>query len=227
MTKPLKNGRSQASVAPIRQEPLPYPESGLSPYISSKTLSFHYGKHHRTYVEKTNQLVSATNLKDLSLEEIIRRSAGRPDMKPLFTNAAQAWNHSFYWQCMKPKGGGTPGTELLGLIKSSFGSFEEFRQRFETSATSYFASGWVWLVQENGDLKITESHDADNPLVHDQKPLMTLDVWEHAYYLDYQNERKQYVKVFLDHLANWGFAESQLQETKNTENTKASKHKRS
>lgn len=194
----------------ILHEPLPYPENGLAPYISPKTLNLHYGKHHKAYVEKANRLVKATNLEGLPLEEIIRRSAGRPDMKSLFNNAAQAWNHSFYWQSMKPRGGGNPEKALLNLIKSSFGSFEEFRKRFETAATSHFGSGWIWLVKEKGLLKIIETHDADTPLVHNQKPLVALDIWEHAYYLDYQNERAEYVKSYLDHLVNWVFAESQL-----------------
>ena len=138
----------------IRQERLPYLESALSPYISSKTLSVHYGKHHKLYVEKTNSLITETaDFEGLSLEEIILRSAGREDLKPLFNNAAQAWNHSFYWKSMKPGGGGKPGRELLGLIKSSFGDFEGFKEQFETAATSHFGSGWVWLVEEEGKLK--------------------------------------------------------------------------
>lgn len=210
MIKILRRKSPQASADSILQEPLPYPENRLSPYISSKTLSFHYGRHHKAYVEKTNHLVKATNLEGLPLEEIIRKSAARPDMKPLFNSAAQAWNHSFYWQSMKPGGGGKPGAEILNLIKSSFGSFEEFKKQFETAAVSHFGSGWVWLIKENSKLKIIETHDADNPLAQDQKPLVTLDVWEHAYYLDCQNERMEYVKAFLDHLVNWTFAESQL-----------------
>ncbi len=210
MIKTFRIKKPQASTDSILQEPLPYPESELAPYISSKTLSFHYGKHHKTYVEKVNHLVKTTNLEGLPLEEIIRKSAGRQDMKPLFNNAAQAWNHSFYWQSMKPRGGGNPGAELLTLIKSSFGSFEELRKQFDMAAISHFGSGWIWLVKEKGQLKIIEAHDADNPLVHDQKPLLALDIWEHAYYLDYQNERAEYVKSYLDHLVNWAFAESNL-----------------
>ncbi len=195
----------------IIQDPLPYPENGLSPYISSTTLSYHYGKHHKTYVEKTNGLIKGSDLEGLSLRNIILRAAKRAEMKTLFNNAAQAWNHSFYWESMKPNGGGKPGKDLLELIKSSFGSFEDFKKQFESDATSYFGSGWIWLVQRSGQLKITATHDADNPLTGQDKPLITLDVWEHAYYLDYQNRRAEYVKVFLERLVNWTFAENNLQ----------------
>lgn len=194
----------------IKHEPLPYSDSGLSPFISSKTLSYHYGKHHKAYVEKTNQLVVGTLYEGLPLEDVILGSVKDIDAKALFNNAAQAWNHSFYWKSMKPGGGGKPGTDLLSLIKKSFGDFEDFREQFLLKATSHFGSGWVWLVKDGAQLKVVDTHDADNPLIHNQKPLMTLDVWEHAYYLDYQNQRVSYVKAFLDHCVDWGFAEDQL-----------------
>ncbi len=210
MINTLKNVCRGVTADPMLREPLPYPENALSPYISSKTLSVHYGKHHRAYVERANYFVKGTGLEDLPLEEILRRSADHPKMRYLFNNAAQAWNHSFYWKGMKPRGGGKPGRELLDLIKSSFGSYEEFRLQFEVTAVSHFASGWIWLVKDKDRLKIFETHDADSPLAHDLRPLLTLDIWEHAYYLDYQNERTEYVKAYLDHLVNWAFAESQI-----------------
>jgi superoxide dismutase, Fe-Mn family len=212
-TKILKNSKNSVPKAPtefVHQVPLPYSENSLSPYISSKTLSFHYGKHYKAYIEKTNHLLERTGMEDLSLKEIIFQTAGRMGMESLFNNAAQAWNHSFYWKSMKPKGGGKPGGEILKLLKSSFGGFEDFKEQFEAAATSHFGSGWVWLVRKDDQLKIVETHDAENPLVHNEEPLITLDVWEHAYYLDYKNERADYVKAFLDHLVNWGFAEDNL-----------------
>ncbi len=197
-------------MSPILQEPLPYLEDGLLPHISSNTLSFHYGKHHKAYIEKTNYLMKVHHLEELPLEEVMRRSAEHPDMKSLFENAAQAWNHAFYWRSMKPGGGGKPGAEILNLLKSSFESFEEFKKQFESVAVSHFGSGWIWLVKEKNQLKIVSAHDADNPLIHHQQPLIACDIWEHAYYLDYQNKRAEYVKVFLTHLVNWDFAENQL-----------------
>ena len=211
MTMTQEHKRSRPVAGFVRQDPLPYGVSELAPYISSKTLKFHYGKHHKAYVEKTNSLVGGTFLEGLSLPEIILKSANRADLKPIFNNAAQAWNHSFYWRSMKPKGGGKPPEELLKSLKDSFGSFEDFKEKFTAAATSHFGSGWVWLVKEERQLKIVETHDAIDPLVHpNEKPLLTIDVWEHAYYLDYQNQRAEYVKAFLDHLADWGFAESHL-----------------
>ena len=211
MTTTFKRAKRPASsAASIKQGSLPYDESALAPYISSRTLSFHYGKHHKTYVEKTNSLVQGTDLEGFSLKELILESAGRSDLKKLFNNAAQAWNHDFYWQSMKPRGGGKPSHEVLSLLKSSFGSFDVFQEKFSQMAAGHFGSGWVWLVQEEKNLKVMESHDAANPLTQNLKPLLALDVWEHAYYLDYQNRRPDYVKTFLDRLVNWQFAESQL-----------------
>ena len=211
MTTTLKKNRRRASGdSLIEQSSLPYDEGALAPYISSRTLNFHYGKHHKTYVDKTNHLVQGTEFEGFSLKEILLETAGRSDLKKLFNNAAQAWNHDFYWQSMKPRGGGKPGHELLSLFKSSFGGWDDFYEKFFQTASEHFGSGWIWLVKERDRLKVIGTHDADNPLTQGLKPLLALDVWEHAYYLDYQNRRPDYVKIFLDRLVNWEFAENQL-----------------
>lgn len=191
-------------------EALPYPESALSPYISARTMEVHYGKHHRAYAENTLKLIAGTDFENLPLAEIILKSSRMPEKKSLFNNAAQTWNHTFYWKSMKPKGGDNPGQGLLKLINGSFDNFKDFKEQFSSVAASHFGSGWVWLVLDKGRLKIIDTQDADNPLVHDQKPVLGFDVWEHAYYLDYQNQRAGYTKAFLEHLVNWGFAESNL-----------------
>lgn len=191
--------------------PLPYKESALEPYISQKTLSFHYGKHHKGYVDTTNKLTQEKGLTGLSLEDLIKKSNQDPALKPLFNAAAQDWNHTFYWSSMKEKGGGEPTGELADLIKKTFGSYAEFKKKFIEEGTKLFGSGWVWLIlDKDGALKILGTKDADLPLIHDQKALLVCDVWEHAYYLDYQNLRKDYVEVFLDHLVNWDFAHQNL-----------------
>lgn len=187
--------------------PLPYKENALEPYISERTLSFHYGKHHKGYVETTNKLADDNGLSGLSLEELIKASAKDPALKPLFNAAAQDWNHTFYWSSMMAKGGGEPKGALLDLIVKTFGSYPEFKKQFIETGTKLFGSGWVWLIQDkDGTLKIVGTKDADLPLIHGQKALLVCDIWEHAYYLDYQNRRKDYVEVFLDHLVNWDFA---------------------
>jgi Fe-Mn family superoxide dismutase len=187
--------------------PLPYKENALEPYISERTLSFHYGKHHKGYVETTNKLAEEKGLSGLSLEDLIKKSAQEPVLKPLFNAAAQDWNHTFYWSSMMAKGGGQPTGLLLDKITKTFGSFDEFKKQFIETGTKLFGSGWVWLIQDkDGSLKILGTKDADLPLIHDQKALLVCDIWEHAYYLDYQNLRKDYVEVFLDHLVNWEFA---------------------
>lgn len=187
--------------------PLPYKENALEPYISERTLSFHYGKHHKGYVETTNKLAEDKGLVGLSLEELIKASAEDPALKPLFNAAAQDWNHTFYWSSMMAKGGGEPKGPLLDLIVKTFGSYDEFKKQFIETGTKLFGSGWVWLVTDkDGTLKILGTKDADLPLIHGQKALLVCDIWEHAYYLDYQNRRKDYVEVFLDHLVNWEFA---------------------
>ncbi|MCU0917128.1 MAG: superoxide dismutase [Planctomycetes bacterium] len=190
--------------------PLPYGQEALAPHISAQTVSFHYGKHHQTYVDNLNKLVAGTPWAGQPLEKVIRESAGAADKAAIFNNAAQVWNHTFFWQSMKPGGGGKPTGPLMGLMEKSFGSFEAFKKSFTDTALAQFGSGWAWLVQDGNQLKIVKTPNADTPMVQGQTALLTCDVWEHAYYLDYQNRRKDFVQAFLDHLANWEFAASQL-----------------
>lgn len=190
---------------------LPYDMSGLEPHISANTLSYHYGKHHQAYVTNLNKLLEGHALENSSLEDIIRVSAGKDEMVGVFNNAAQVWNHTFYWNCMKPNGGGEPSAEFKAKIESTFGAWDKFLAEFKQAALTQFGSGWAWLVQDsNGDLKIFKTANADLPLAHGLRALLTCDVWEHAYYLDYQNKRPDYVDTFLTHLVNWDFIESQL-----------------
>jgi Fe-Mn family superoxide dismutase len=190
--------------------PLPYAENALEPNISAKTLSFHYGKHHKAYVTKLNELTQDTDLAKLSLEDVIRKTAGDSAKAGIFNNAAQVWNHTFYWQSMKPGGGGAPKGALAEKMNKDFGSFDAFKEAFKNAGTTQFGSGWAWLVNEKGTLKVTKTPNADLPLVHGQTALITMDVWEHAYYLDYQNRRPDYIETFLGKLANWDFAEANL-----------------
>lgn len=191
--------------------PLPFEMKALEPYISANTLSFHYGKHHQTYVTNLNNLLKDHPLAKASLEEVILQSAGKTEMMGIFNNAAQVWNHTFYWHCMKPNGGGEPSASLKAQLEKAFGSFEKFCEEFKQAAITQFGSGWAWLVKDQtGALKILKTGNADLPMAHNCKALLTCDVWEHAYYLDYQNRRPDYVDIFLKHLINWEFVESQL-----------------
>jgi superoxide dismutase, Fe-Mn family len=185
---------------------LPYAESALAPGISEKTVSFHYGKHHKGYIDKTNELVKGTDLAGKSLDDIVRATFGKVDKAPLYNAASQAWNHDFYWNSMKPKGGGVASGDLGKQIVADFGSFDAFAKEWSTTAMGQFGSGWGWLVDDGGKLKVMKTGNADSPLGLGKKPLLTIDVWEHAYYLDYQNRRADYVKAYLDSLANWDFA---------------------
>ncbi len=194
----------------ITLPPLPFPQDGLEPYISAKTLSFHYGKHHAGYVRKLNNQIKGTQRAALSLEEIIGQTAGKQDMASIFNNAAQIWNHSFYWMSMKPGGGGEPKEKTTERIKADFGDLKKFKQEFTSAAATQFGSGWAWLVEKDGKLEVLKTSNADTPIAHGLKPLLTIDVWEHAYYLDYQNRRKDYIQAFLDHLINWDFVEKNL-----------------
>lgn len=206
------NGEPSSSSLPkITLPPLPYSQKALEPYISRRTLGFHYTKHHQGYVDKLNDLIKATNLTDLNLESVIKKAYDDPQLKAVFNMAAQTWNHSFYWASMKQNGGGLPTGAIKDLIDKTFGDFEAFKKEFIDAGTNLFGSGWIWLVQDKDKtLKIVATGNADLPFVHDQKPLLTCDIWEHAYYLDYQNRRKDYVTVFLDHLVNWDFANQNL-----------------
>lgn len=190
--------------------PLPWPENALEPVISAKTISFHYGKHHKTYVETANKLIVGTELADLPLEEIVRATAGKSDRVGIFHNAAQAWNHAFYWKSLKPKGGGEPPAALKSKMDAAFGSVDACKKELVNAAVQQFGSGWAWLVLEGDKLKIIKTGDAETPIAHNQKPLLTIDVWEHAYYLDYQNKRVDYANALVDKLANWEFAAQNL-----------------
>ncbi|MFA7158075.1 MAG: superoxide dismutase [Kiritimatiellia bacterium] len=203
---PAAVGRSSAFTMPA----LPYAREALEPYVSGRTLDFHYGKHHQAYVDNLNKLVAGTPWAAGPLEKVVRESALAADKAAVFNNAAQVWNHTFFWKCMKPGGGGLPPGRLMDRIEKSFGGFGQFKDAFLAAALAQFGSGWVWLVQEGDALKIVKTSNADTPVAHGQTALMTCDVWEHAYYLDYQNRRKDFVQVFLDHLANWEFAASQM-----------------
>ncbi len=189
---------------------LPYDLDALEPHISRSTLEFHHGKHHAAYVTNLNNLVAGTDLEAKSLEETITAVAGDAAKAGIFNNAAQVWNHSFYWQGIKPGGGGAPSGELAAKIDADFGSFDAFKDQFKTAGATQFGSGWAWLVLDGGTLKVTKTANADLPLAHGQKALLTMDVWEHAYYLDYQNRRPDYMTTFLDKLVNWDFVAANL-----------------
>ncbi len=187
---------------------LPYKLNALEPHISETTLNFHYGKHHQAYVTNLNTLIQGTEFEEKSLENIILGTAHTVEKASIFNNAAQVWNHTFYWHSMKPKGGGEPTGSLSKKIIEDFGSFNEFVTLFKQAGMSQFGSGWAWLIlDKEGLLKVTKTHNADLPLAHEEQALITCDVWEHAYYLDYQNRRPDYVDVFLKNLVNWDFAQ--------------------
>jgi Fe-Mn family superoxide dismutase len=195
--------KKETPMPKIKLPDLPYGVDALVPYISKETVGFHYGKHHRAYVDKTNRMVKGTAYQDLPLEDIIMQTYGKD--VAIFNNAAQAWNHTFFWNSMKPNGGGVPTGPVSDLVIHAFGSHKNFFVAFFDAATSLFGSGWVWLVSTDETVKIIKTSNADTPLVHGFTPVLALDVWEHAYYLDYQNQRAEYVKAFLSHLVNWDF----------------------
>jgi Fe-Mn family superoxide dismutase len=215
MPRPI---RRQAGLPPCTNEDsmahqlpaLPYDLDALEPHISRQTLEFHYGKHHATYVTNLNNLVAGTDLEDKSLEQTILAVAGDAAKAGIFNNAAQVWNHSFYWSGMKPGGGGAPAGELAERITADLGGFDKFVAAFKAAGATQFGSGWAWLVLDDGTLKVTKTGNADLPLAHGQKALLTMDVWEHAYYLDYQNRRPDYITTFLDKLVNWDFVAANL-----------------
>ncbi|HZP99806.1 MAG TPA: superoxide dismutase [Reyranella sp.] len=194
----------------FHQIKLPYAENGLEPVISSKTISFHYGKHHAAYVAKLNELVAGTPYESMSLEEVVKKAAKSEKDKAIFNNAGQAWNHDFYWQSMASKPS-EPSSKVKQALEASFGGLKEFREAFEKAAVAQFGSGWAWLVKGgDGKLKITTTSNADTPIAHGETPLLTCDVWEHAYYLDYQNKRPDHLKAWLEKLPNWTFVEKHL-----------------
>ncbi|MCT0210561.1 MAG: superoxide dismutase [Fe] [Cyanobium sp.] len=189
---------------------LPYELDALEPHISRQTLEFHHGKHHAGYVANLNKMVEGTDLEGKSLEEVILAVAGDASKAGIFNNAAQVWNHTFYWQGLKSGGGGAPSGALADKINADFGGFDVFTEQFKAAGATQFGSGWAWLVLDGGTLKITKTGNADLPLAHGQKALLTMDVWEHAYYLDYQNRRPDYISTFLDKLVNWEFVAANL-----------------
>jgi Fe-Mn family superoxide dismutase len=185
----------------FKLEPLPYPRDALAPFLSSETLALHHGKHHAGYVKKLNALVAGTPQADADLEGLVRNSVG-----PIFENAAQIWNHDFYWRSMKPGGGGRPDAGLLAAIRAEYGSLGTFRDCFVRTGVAHFGSGWVWLTWTRTRLRITSTANADGPLPHGEIALLCADLWEHAYYVDYRNERRKYLRAFIDELVSWDFA---------------------
>ena len=190
--------------------PLPYAKDALAPQMSAETLELHHGKHHKAYVDKLNELVAGTPFENQSLEEIIRATAKDTAKTPIFNNAAQAWNHDFFWHSMKPKGGGKPEGDLLARFDKDLGGIDKFREAFKEAAVGQFGSGWAWLILDGDKLKIIKTSNADDPIAHNQIPLLACDVWEHAYYVDYKNKRPDFVTAFLDHLVNWDFIAQNL-----------------
>ncbi len=189
---------------------LPYEKNALEPHISENTLNFHYGKHHNAYVVNLNKLIEGTELASLSLEEIIKATAKDTAKAGIFNNAAQIWNHTFYWNSISPNGGGAPTGSIAAKIDAAFGSYDEFKTAFAAAAATQFGSGWAWLVLDGDTLKILKTGNAETPLTQNVIPLLTIDVWEHAYYLDYQNLRPKYIETFIDSLINWEFANANL-----------------
>ena len=195
----------------IELPPLPYAQDALAPVISAETLSFHYGKHHKAYVDNLNKLVAGTELAEAPLEQVIAAVAGKPDKVGIFNNAAQTWNHTFFWNSLKPHGGGgAPAGAVAKAIDAAFGGYENFKKEFSNAAMTQFGSGWAWLVADQGALRIVKTGNADTPLTMGLTPLLTIDVWEHAYYLDYQNRRADFVAAVIDKLLSWEFANANL-----------------
>jgi superoxide dismutase, Fe-Mn family len=194
---------------PFTLPDLPFAKDALGPHMSAETLEYHHGKHHKAYVDKTNGMLAEKGLTDASLIEVIKAAKEKGD-KGLFNNSAQIWNHSFFWQCLAPEGSTRPSGQLRDLINESFGGEQALLDKLATESVNHFASGWGWLVLNNGKLEVTSLHDADTPAVHGLTPLLTIDVWEHAYYIDYRNERPRFVKTVLENIINWDFVAQNL-----------------
>jgi len=194
---------------PFTLPDLPFAKDALAPHMSAETLDYHHGKHHKAYVDKTNGMLAEKGLTDASLIEVIKAAKDKGD-KGLFNNAAQIWNHSFFWQCLAPEGSTRPSGQLRDLISEGFGGEQALLDKLATESVNHFASGWGWLVLNNGKLEVTSLHDADTPAVHGLTPLLTIDVWEHAYYIDYRNERPRFVKSVLENIINWDFVAQNL-----------------
>ena len=189
---------------------LPFAYDALAPHMSKETLEFHHDKHHKTYVDKLNAAIDGTRYADMALEDIIRESARNPEERGIFNNAAQHWNHAFFWNCLSPDGGGRPEGVLAKRIDADFGGYDAFAKAFKDAAVGQFGSGWAWLVQDDGKLAVTATPNAEPPMIHGQHALLTCDVWEHAYYLDYQNRRPDFVEAVLKELVNWDFVAERL-----------------
>ena len=202
--------QKMSAASPHVLPPLPWADDALAPVISAHTISFHYGKHHKGYVDTLNRLVAGTEFADLPLEKIIAATAGKADKTAIFNNAAQVWNHTFYWHSLRPKGGGDPPAGLKSRIEATFGTVDACKKELSTAALAQFGSGWVWLVLDGGKLAVVKTGNAAVPMTTGMTPLVCIDVWEHAYYLDYQNRRADYVNASLDTLINWEFAAQNL-----------------
>jgi Fe-Mn family superoxide dismutase len=196
----------------IALPPLPYAHDALAPHISRETLEIHHGRHHRAYVDNVNKLVKDTRLAALGIEDVMEAAAKDPSLRALLNNAAQAWNHDFLWRSLRPAGGPRPAGALAERIRADFGSHERLAERLTVAATTQFGSGWAWLVVDGNALQVVQTSNADTPLLHGQVPLLTIDVWEHAYYIDYRNRRDAYARAVIDHLLNWDFAAARLEQ---------------
>ncbi|MFZ1908219.1 MAG: superoxide dismutase [Burkholderiales bacterium] len=196
--------------SPIALPELPYAEDALAPVISRETMSYHYGKHHKAYVDKLNGLIENSPYAEMPLEKIIQSTAKDASKSAVFNNAAQAWNHWFFWLSMSPDGGGKPGGRLARKIEEDFGEFDSFANEFKQAATGQFGSGWAWIVHDKGKLKVIKTANADTPIAHGMTPMLAIDVWEHAYYLDFQNRRAAYVEAVIEHLLDWEFAQQNM-----------------
>ena len=197
--------------SPFQLPALPWQENALEPIISARTVGLHYGKHHATYVKKLNELVAGTRFADMPLEQVIASTVGNAEMAKIFNNAAQTWNHTFFWNCLRPNGAGEPPRKIARLIDESFGGAPQFKEKFAQVAVDQFGSGWAWLVARGGKLEVIATSNAQTPITMGATPLLTIDVWEHAYYLDYENRRPEFVKAVIDGLLNWDFALEQLE----------------
>lgn len=199
---------------PFQLPPLPWAEDALDPVISARTIGLHHGKHHAAYVKKLNELVAGTRFADMALEHVIAASVGGEETQKIFNNAAQAWNHAFFWNCLRPPSNGVPAPEIARRIDESFGGYAQFKEQFSKAAVDCFGSGWAWLVARGDKLEILATSNAANPLTMGATPLLALDVWEHAYYIDYENRRPEFVDAVIERLLNWDFAAGQLEKSR-------------
>ncbi|HMA63931.1 MAG TPA: superoxide dismutase [Chitinispirillaceae bacterium] len=206
----MSKNDKQEKIYPFELSPLPYENNALDRVISPNTISFHYGKHHKAYVDNLNMLIADTEFKSMSIDKIISRTEGKSDKAAIFNNAAQVWNHEFYWKSLTPNGGGEPPAAIKVKIEESFGSVDSCKKELANAAITQFGSGWAWLVQEKDKLKVVKTSNAEMPQLRYVKPLLTIDVWEHAYYLDYQNKRADYVNALIENLICWDFAVENL-----------------